>query len=327
MVELYKVHDGGQMPEAAVIFVHGLGGHPFSTWSVDPQSPPSCWPSWLQEDFPRFAVYSIGYEASKTNWRGGHALPINDRATSIYDYLRPSLKAGEFLHGLPLIFVTHSLGGLIVKSMLRKAFDDPNRGDCDLLAQTKGVVFIATPHAGSKAAGWADLSRIVSRPSDAVRDMLPHDAGLRDLNNWFRSNAEHQGVRTRAFYETKNTSGVRVVDATSADPAIDGLGATPIDADHIDIAKPESRTAPLYVGVLDFLQEIRAGSGGNSTHPGQGYESHSLNAFLPAPTSMSTSSQAPMRPCYRQEQSCGIAVSGCEATRGGCSSLHLGAFF
>jgi hypothetical protein len=61
-----------------VIFVHGLGGDLRGTWTSSP-SPGAVWPRWLAEDVEGLAVWSIGYEAPMSNWRGS-AMELSDRA-------------------------------------------------------------------------------------------------------------------------------------------------------------------------------------------------------------------------------------------------------
>lgn len=251
-MRLYTLHEGGPEPRAAVLFIHGLDGDPHETWNVFPQSQRTFWPLWLKETLPDLAVHTIEYEAAKSKWRDGHALAIDERAMSLKNFLATELKPGKRLHRLPLAFITHSMGGLITKSMLRSCSENPNRGPDDLLEQTCGVVFMATPHAGSDLAWWARITGIFSRPTTAVRDMMPNDPHLLKLNAWYRNYAEGYGIRSYAFYETK---GFKVVEAASADPAIQGLKATPVDADHIQMAKPINETAQQYVETVDFLRE------------------------------------------------------------------------
>lgn len=99
---------------ADIIFVHGLGGDQRSTWQAS-KAEESFWPAWLAQDSPHIAVYSLGYEASPSAWLGS-AMPLSDRATNVL----ASLEA-EQLGERPLIWVCHSLGGLVVKQLLRTA--------------------------------------------------------------------------------------------------------------------------------------------------------------------------------------------------------------
>ena len=97
-----------------VVFVHGLGGDKLSTWQSS-KAEKSFWPAWLGEESPHAAIYSLGYEASPSAWLG-NAMPLSDRATNILDSL-----AAEEVGARPLIWVCHSLGGLVVKKILQHA--------------------------------------------------------------------------------------------------------------------------------------------------------------------------------------------------------------
>jgi hypothetical protein len=90
------------------IFFHGLGGHPFETWrsSLEPKA---CWLHWLAEDIEGLAVWSVGYKASVSRWRGS-AMHLTDRSTNVLEriLLEPKLQNGE------LVLIGHSFGGLVI---------------------------------------------------------------------------------------------------------------------------------------------------------------------------------------------------------------------
>ena len=63
------------------------------------------------------------------------------------------------------------------------------------------------------------------------------------------------GLTGECQCENQKTSGVLVVDQTSADPGIPGVTAIPLDENHISIAKPRSDKSRLYLRVKKFIQE------------------------------------------------------------------------
>ncbi|HRE18891.1 MAG TPA: hypothetical protein PLW86_17780, partial [Rhodocyclaceae bacterium] len=76
-------------------------------------------------------------------------MPLADRATNILDWLE--------LDGIgcrPVMFICHSLGGLLVKQVLRHAGDFGNPAWKAVATQTKAVVFLSTPHSGADLASW-----------------------------------------------------------------------------------------------------------------------------------------------------------------------------
>ena len=82
----------------------------------------------------------------------------------------------------PVIFVTHSFGGLVLKQMLREAEKDANYKP--LIDNTKGVVFYAVPHLGSELTMFADyrVAQMLFRGSPAVADMRPASDALKELH-------------------------------------------------------------------------------------------------------------------------------------------------
>lgn len=247
MTQLYSIMQAEGKPSGAIVFVHGLGGDPYATWRSDGDE--TFWPRWLGQDIADVEVYSLGYDASPSAWSGS-AMSLPDRGASVL-----AILVADRLDTKPLIFICHSLGGLVVKQLLRMAIDVPGTPEGRILEQTKGVIFLGTPNSGSDLANWADRFRAVFRPSTATQDLKFDSPWLRDLNIWYRDRAPAEGIATLAFVETQPTAGVTVVDQASGDPGITGTRPIPVDADHLAIAKPAGRDHLVYKRVLRFLEE------------------------------------------------------------------------
>jgi triacylglycerol esterase/lipase EstA (alpha/beta hydrolase family) len=65
----------------------------------------------------------------------------------------------------PVVFVTHSMGGLVVKQILHKAKEEKLD---KLVNNTAGVVFYSCPHFGSKLADMPWRMGLVLRPAPSV---------------------------------------------------------------------------------------------------------------------------------------------------------------
>ena len=194
MSRLRRVATARDQSQGAVIFVHGLGGDAYDTWQSDGR-PENFWPAWLGRDLPYLDVWTLSYDASPTVWFG-HAMELPDRAGNIL-----ALLEAERLEGTPLIFVCHSLGGLVVKQLLRIAAERPNQRLGQFLHRTQGVVFLATPNAGSDVANWADRFRTLIGASAAIQDLKADTAILRHLNAWYRDHAPQEDIATLVFFE------------------------------------------------------------------------------------------------------------------------------
>jgi tetratricopeptide (TPR) repeat protein/pimeloyl-ACP methyl ester carboxylesterase len=251
MADLFPIAEARGPKTASVIFFHGLGGDAHDTWSADPKDKASFWPAWLAQDIEGLAVYSVGYEASVSGWNGS-AMELTDRAANVLNLLlvNPDLGTGE------LILAGHSLGGLVIKQVLRKAADEAtDRAEASsFIERVRKVAFLATPHAGSDLAGWGDRLRVLVQPSAATRSLLRNDQHLRDLNLWYRRWARQRGIDHLILTETKTTSlfGM-IVKPDSSDPGLSS-DPIPIDTDHIDIAKPVNRKSEVYQLVLNFIK-------------------------------------------------------------------------
>ena len=249
-----------------VVFVHGLGGDPIATWRSGTDENTS-WPHWLTLEFgTQIGVWSLGYAAAPTKWQGfsffgskdpdaGAAMSLPRRAENALDRL-----VGAGIGQRPLCFITHSLGGLLVKSVLRRSADSQFAPDrLQVVEQCRGVLFLATPHHGSRLADLA-VALKVYLPSVSTLDLKDNDDHLMDLYEWYRSYAPSHHILTRSYYENKETKGVViVVPRSSADPGDAGetaLGNTPLDRDHLEISKPRNRQDQVYIGSTQFIRLI-----------------------------------------------------------------------
>jgi uncharacterized protein YjbI with pentapeptide repeats len=251
-----------------VVFVHGLGGDPIYTWRRGMDQETS-WPHWLSVDFgEKIGVWSLGYAAAPTKFRRlkasiwgskdpdrGAAMSLTRRTENALDRL-VCAGIGQRL----VCFITHSLGGLLVKSILRKAADSsfaPER--LRVVEQCRGVIFLATPHHGSELASLASAFKLYF-PTVSTLDLKYNDDHLIDLYEWYRSYAPSHHIFTRTYYENKQVGGVAiVVSRSSADPGITGefaRGPTPLDSDHLEISKPRDRQDQAFIGSTQLINHI-----------------------------------------------------------------------
>jgi NB-ARC domain len=246
MCALLQVSGGSRDNVAAdVVFVHGLQGDLRGTWT---NRNGGFWPSWLAEDNADLAVWSVGYEAPASRWTGT-AMPLFDRANHILAELKDN-----GLGDRPICWLAHSMGGLLVKKMLRNA-GDIAREFAPILTATRCVVFIGTPNAGSILASRARRLAVL-RPTVATRELSALDSGLLELDTWYRENHGRLGVATMAFFENQSAKGAGiVVDRGTADPGLAGVTVIGLDADHLGMCKPMSRDDLIYTRTLNFIRD------------------------------------------------------------------------
>lgn len=245
-----------------VIFIHGLGGDAHTTWRSE-AGDGFFWPGDLAQTFPNVGVWSLSHAASPSRlvglldklrlWRvtdrdAGQAMSLPDRATQVLSRMQH-----EFSGERPIIFVCHSLGGLLAKQILRKAIDSPNPDLQAIARRTVAVLFLATPHNGATLASMVNRFAAIFGPTTSMRALQAHDPHLRDLYHWYRNHALRSPIETVTYFEGRDVAGFRIVDETSSQP---GVGDEPVmlDEDHLSIAKPRSADDDVCVALARLIQ-------------------------------------------------------------------------
>ncbi|XP_073396493.1 uncharacterized protein [Physcomitrium patens] len=271
--------DDGE-PVLDVVFVHGLMGGPYRTWHIaenkssttsglvekideDAGKAGTSWPEdWLTEDLPDCRLLTVKYKTNLTQWSGA-TLPLQEVSSMLLDKL---VAAG--VGKRPVVFISHSMGGLVVKQLLVQASQDDKRHDekrAQLLEQTSGIVFYSCPHFGSKLADVPWRIGLVFRPAPSIAELRSGSPKLEELNRFIRQLHDKRGLNVLSFNETKVTPliegyggyGFRM-EVVTKDSAYPGFGelVSLEGTDHINSCKPICRTDPAYTRTLGFLQKV-----------------------------------------------------------------------
>ncbi len=251
MSQFIKLEGTTGHTRATALFFHGLEGDPTTTWQC-PNVEETYWPRWLLEDIPGLRVSVAAYNASSSNWRSP-TMSLTDRAEN----LLASLALDEEIVEHPIILIGHSLGGLIIKQIIRSL---DGRTSLDekyekILKNLRLVVFLGVPHSGSGLAKVISFLPSALRPSNLTKSLGLDDSALRDLNTWYRDFHLKAQVQHLVFSETQETGFFRnVVSPSSSDPGLANTRVIPIDASHTEICKPTNRASLVYAAVLAAIQ-------------------------------------------------------------------------
>lgn len=254
-------------PNGDIIFVHGLGGTSKKSWCWNKDTD-YFWPEWLAEEdgLTSHRIFTFGYNSDVK----GSAANLN-----VIDFAKALLfqmKTFSDGHGQdgnrvpigrqPIIFVAHSMGGLVVKKAYVLGKYD---GDyAEVVSQTHGIVFLATPHRGAQYAKI--LSSILATapfagPSKAyLADLENHSVALQDINEQFRTVCGDLSLMS--FFETLKTNlmgkGLFVekllVEKDSAVLGYPREMSDQLHADHHTICKYQSRDDGNYRSVKNVLK-------------------------------------------------------------------------
>jgi len=170
----------------------------------------------------------------------------------------------------PIIFVCHSLGGLVVKRCLIYCQSIRHHQHTARLrsvyVSTYGVLFLGTPHNGSDLAKWGSLlqklcsavlpKKFLDTSPQLVQALRTNNETLQNINRLF---IEIIGrFHIYFFHESKpmDLKGTRdfVVDEDSAAPVIEGVERMGIEKDHSHMCKFTSENDPGYDVVAEAIQ-------------------------------------------------------------------------
>ncbi|KAI0003120.1 hypothetical protein F4779DRAFT_111214 [Xylariaceae sp. FL0662B] len=217
---------------ADIVFIHGLQGHPYMTWSCpriatgvarprnksrqrrpvrtksiglwcclchtleeedsgqsgdegsmvvrtgEPDDQGVYWPRDLlgKEKWCASArVMTYGYDSKVTR---GFA---NTNKNNIFAHAKDLLYSlqREKPSRRPIVFVVHSLGGVILKEILRRSEASEEQELRDIVQSTAGIIFLGTPHRGSP--GLAGLGEAVRRTASMIVRLDTNSTLLRSL--------------------------------------------------------------------------------------------------------------------------------------------------
>ncbi|TLD10694.1 hypothetical protein PgNI_05313 [Pyricularia grisea] len=245
-----------------ICFVHGFGGDRNRTWRHPTQDSP--WPSTLlPEKLPTARILTFGYDA--------YALKLHTSKNGLADHatsLLQDLVDKRTLDGAedrPVIFVVHSLGGLVCKEAILASRNHPDKVKQSIFTCTKGIIFLGTPHKGSWMAKWAEipvtvLGIVKSSNSKLLQTLCKDDQYLESIQTRFVQMLRERGesgspLNVAFFCEELGMPNIgHVVPKSSA--AIDGYDALTIHANHRDMARFASAQDTGFERVLARLVEF-----------------------------------------------------------------------
>ena len=198
-----------------VVAVHGLQGSAIRTWE---HSNGKMWlKDFLPPEIPFARIMTFGYDS--TVLLSKSVAKIEDKALELLNQLslERSLLEPADSNGRPIVFIGHSLGGILVKKAIILAHERSDEPEYkDILDNTKGIAFLGTPHRGSDSAWWgAIVANIVkglsigtSTNSRLVSDLKKDSSSLGSISSQFVHRTK--GIRIYTFYETKKTGSIVV---------------------------------------------------------------------------------------------------------------------
>ncbi|KAK4227230.1 hypothetical protein QBC38DRAFT_455462 [Podospora fimiseda] len=263
-IGITTVYDPGDETELDIVLVHGLFGHPENTWTagsrpeVNPDSSDGVfWPyDLLPAELPRARILIWGYDVQI----GGRSAPSTASILDHSETLLSSLNAIRKDKQRQIIFMAHSLGGIVVKY----ALSSPDPLAEKILQATTGVMFFGTPHQGSEVAALK-LGKIARKicavfvkiPNPRIVEALERGSDVLELiSRNFLAVLNRRKIRVHSFREelkTGGTGGILVVDGFSSRIgwAFETHGL--LHADHRQMVKFTLKRDPNFERVVAVL--------------------------------------------------------------------------
>ncbi|KAI0010398.1 hypothetical protein F4779DRAFT_616681 [Xylariaceae sp. FL0662B] len=230
-----------------VVAVPGLASHAIGSWK-SPSSNDVWLRDYLPTDVPNIRVLLYGYDT--TLLKSDSRQSIEDMGRLFLESLKAFRRGGN-TNRRPIIFIGHSLGGLLVKEALvhahKKATD---RANLEVSQACCGLLFFGVPNLGLRN---DQLQSIVGgQPNqDLIRNLVVD------------SDSEPSAFLRRMQADgTLRKTGSKMLMVTEKSATSTGLTAVPdednigFDTDHSGLVKYDSRTRGLYPIVRGRLEML-----------------------------------------------------------------------
>jgi hypothetical protein len=222
----------------AVVFVHGVLGDG-STWTRPGASYKSL-PELLSEDpilSPKIDVFVYEYYTP--------ALSEAPMISDLSEQLRETLNTNHiFDQHKQVIFVGHSMGGLIIRQYLLAHPEN--------VSQVPMLYFYATPSNGSALGSVA--TQLSHNPQFEILIPSKKNNYLNTIGDMWRGNKTLMNIPSHCAFETQPiVSSIFVVDKESA-VALCNEPADPLTGNHVEIVKPSSSKDLKYRVLADAIQ-------------------------------------------------------------------------
>ncbi|KAK3900046.1 hypothetical protein C8A05DRAFT_17604 [Staphylotrichum tortipilum] len=248
-----------------LVLIHGLNGDYLKTWTHTTTN--VCWPKdLLPIVFPHIRVLSLAYDADiygNTSVTG-----IRENAQTLLARLRDVRELRH--HGRSIVFVAHSLGGIILKQALSIARSD--RRYQHLFSATRGFLLYAIPHFGADQSSWLSMAKSFApvtrrrfswkgRHSELVDSLTRNSPDIANLCEDFRFLARRFAIVS--FYENRMWPGTRapIVDKTSALLFLEHEEPVPLDADHMNLCRFEDAEDQGFQTTCWYISRVAQGFG------------------------------------------------------------------
>ncbi|OCK74812.1 hypothetical protein K432DRAFT_309928 [Lepidopterella palustris CBS 459.81] len=253
------------------IAVSGLSSHPFGSWKE--RGGPFMWLRDALARNPQGArVLLYGYDTGLVHSESFQ--DIDDIGNNLSFGIR-QIRSPQPVRGKPIVFIAHSLGGLVVKEVRQSlAIYQMASSDPVNFQSVYGLLFFGVPNRGIEISHWLPI--VDNQPNEnLIRNLAPGSIYLRNLQHKFCQVFGFHDSRVVSIYETMKSKTAKqespgvwsltgktdilvprdsAVDSCPPGPRHDELG---FNQNHSDLPKFSSPHEHDYRSVDYFLDDFR----------------------------------------------------------------------
>ncbi|KAI1967136.1 hypothetical protein LOZ58_000633 [Ophidiomyces ophidiicola] len=232
-----------------IFAVHGFGQDVNDSWRH-----PNSQKIWLEDFLPRSPMMSTAkiWPYSMQNFAQFSDIRIFTLAEQLLNDLSDDRETKN--RQCPIVFIGHSLGGIVIKTALIYAHSRPTQFK-NILDSTKAVLFFSTPHQGSTRADWEvhlrNLGNIWHLESSPLNELKLWSHSLAEKTMAFSEIAPELDITT--FF---GTLGKSVVDEGSARLGLRNERVVALHTTDEDICRFADEQDSNYIRVLRRLEAV-----------------------------------------------------------------------
>ena len=259
---LFPVNRPRDRPGLNIVFVHGLNGDAYTTWRGQTSV---FWPrDLLGQDLENSRIWTYSCQ-TQIDMRSNEQKPLEELLEHLADDL---LEAVDLSTLGPVVWVAHSLGGLLVKSALISSQLKAASVPVSVLERTRGVIFLGTPHSGSSlVTRSAVFTRILStllEPRQPSQDgPLPGEKSLEStvtlMTTRFAVLMDTERLPIVSFYEKQpmltETGPFLIVESiTNLNHPRESVES--LEGNHLTMCKFETMEEDGYQKILSYIRDM-----------------------------------------------------------------------
>ncbi|KAI4221219.1 MAG: hypothetical protein LQ349_007898 [Xanthoria aureola] len=196
-------------------------------------------------------IFTWGYDADIDGFGSASQSTIYQHASSLLSDIADQREKSP-CYRAPILFVVHSLGGIVVKAALNRSSATQGTRLKDITPSTFGVCFLGTPHRGSQSASLGkiafEVTRVMTRRPNTMllRGLERNSETLEQIGDTFAQTmlTSETKLRVYSFREEKETRKYLVFNTMVVEPdsakigdAHEEVGSIP--ANHSQMTKFE----------------------------------------------------------------------------------------